>query len=139
MTLVKEIMTAKFLYVESTASIQEAAKLMYDHDVGFLPIGENDRILGTITDRDIVIRVLARGKDPETTTVKEAMTPNILYCFDEDTIESVAQNMTRNKVRRMPVINSKKRLVGVVSLGDVSHKASLQAGAALNVISKHVH
>lgn len=123
-------------FIGPNSTLQEAAKIMGEMDIGILPIGENDRLIGMLTDRDIVIRTLANGKDIKTTTVKEIMTPKCLYCREEDTVEDVSKNMAQSKVRRMPVLNSNKRLVGIISLGDLSCKGSKEAaGEALQAIS----
>jgi len=138
MTQVKEIMTKDCNFIDSNATLQQAAKIMKDKDIGFLPVGDNDKIIGIITDRDIVVRTLANGKEINTTTAKDVMTPNCLYCFEEDSVEEVSTNMAKNKVRRLPVLNASKRLVGIVSLGDVSFKGSTKsAGEALGTITKH--
>ena len=134
---IKEIMTKDVKYIEPNLTIKEAAKIMKDKDVGALPVGENDKLTGVITDRDITIRAIANGSDPQTTTVKEAMTPNCLYCFEEDSIEDTAKNMAENQVRRLPVMNKDKRLVGIVALADLCTKGSKQsAGEALQGISQ---
>jgi len=100
-------------------TIREAASLMADIDVGSLPVGDNDRLVGMITDRDIVIRAVAQGK-PADTKVADVMSKEMLYCFDTDEIDDVARNMGKAQVRRLPVVNSDKRLVGIVSLGDLA-------------------
>ena len=137
---IKEIMSKDVKFVDPNTTIQEAAKIMREKDIGSLPIGENDRLVGMITDRDIVIKTLANGKDVKETKVTEAMTPKCLYCFEEDTIEEVSKNMAESQVRRMPVLNREKRLVGIVSLGDLCCKGSKQAaGDALQAISQKTH
>ena len=94
---------------------------MADIDAGALPVSENDRLVGMITDRDIVIRAVAQGRSANT-KVAEVMSKEMLYCFDTDDIDDVARNMGKAQVRRLSVINSDKRLVGIVSLGDVARK-----------------
>jgi len=134
---IKEIMSKEVKFVDPNTSLQEAAKIMREKDIGILPIGENERIVGMLTDRDIVIRTLANGKDVKSTTVKEVMTPKCLYCFEEDTIEDVSKSMSQSQIRRMPVLNKEKRLVGIISLGDLACKGSKQvAGDALQSISQ---
>jgi CBS domain-containing protein len=140
MTTVKEIMTRETKYVTPQSTIQEAAKLMTAEDIGFLPVGENDRLVGSITDRDIVIRTLSNGRDTKTTTVKDIMTPKCLYCYDSDTVEEAANNMSTNKVRRLAVLNENKRLVGVVTIGDLWTKSSTEdAAKILKTITKKSH
>ena len=137
MTKVKEIMCTNCKHVSSNTTIHEAAKLMKDLDVGFLPVSDNDKLVGMITDRDIVIRTLANGKDVKSTTVKEIMTPKCLYCFEEDSVEEASQNLGKNQVHRMPVLNASKRLVGILSTGDFWRKGlNQQAATALNLITK---
>ena|SRR5687768_11136961 len=100
-------------------SICDAARLMASIDAGVLPVGENDRLVGMITDRDIAIRAVAAGKGPYT-PVRDVMSQEVKYCFVDDDLDEVAQNMAELKVRRLPVLDRNKRLVGIVSLGDVA-------------------
>ena len=116
---VSQIMTRDVRLLSPDQTIREAASLMADVDVGSLPVGDNDRLVGIITDRDIVIRAIAQGKSADT-KVAEVMSKEILYCFDTDEIDDVARNMGKAQVRRLPVVNSDKRLVGIVSLGDLA-------------------
>jgi CBS domain-containing protein len=96
-----------------------AASLMTEIDAGALPVGENDRLVGMITDRDIVVRAVAQGRSADT-KVADVMSKEVLYCFDTDEIDEVARNMGKARVRRLPVVNRDKRLVGIVSLGDLA-------------------
>ena len=89
-----------------------------------LPVGENDRLIGMITDRDLAIRAVAEGKDPNRATVKDIMSPRVLYCYEDDDTKEAARSMGKNQVRRLPVLNRKKRLVGILSLGDLATKTS---------------
>ena len=116
---VSEIMTRDVRLLSPDQTIREAAKLMTDIDAGAVPVGENDRLVGMITDRDIVIRAVAQGKSPDT-KVAEVMSKEMLYCSETDEIDAVARNMAKAQVRRLPVINADKRLVGIVSLGDLA-------------------
>jgi CBS domain-containing protein len=116
---VSEIMTRDVRLLSPDQPIREAANLMADVDVGSLPVQENDRLVGMITDRDIVIRAVAQGKSADT-KVADVMSKEILYCVDTDEIDDVARNMGKAQVRRLPVVNSDKRLVGIVSLGDLA-------------------
>ena len=116
---VSEIMTRDVRLLSPDQTIREAASLMADVDVGSLPVGDNDRLVGMITDRDIVIRAVAQGK-PADTKVADVMSKEMLYCFDTDDIDDVARNMGKAQVRRLSVVNSDKRLVGIVSLGDLA-------------------
>jgi CBS domain-containing protein len=112
-------MTRDVRLLSPDQTIREAASLMADIDVGSLPVGDNDRLVGMITDRDIVIRAVAQGKSADT-KVADVMSKEILYCVDTDEIDDVARNMGKAQVRRLPVVNSDKRLVGIVSLGDLA-------------------
>ncbi|RWK53835.1 CBS domain-containing protein [Mesorhizobium sp.] len=129
---VAEIMTPSVHLASPDESLQKIAKRMAVDDVGFLPVGENDRLVGTITDRDIVVRAVAEGKDGNA-TVREVMTKDVKYCFEDEDIEHVAQNMGDIQVRRLPVLNRDKRLVGVVSLADAALKEDpATAGIAMS-------
>lgn len=135
--LAKDIMSKDVKCVDSDTSLHEAAKIMRDKDIGALPVCGNDRLIGFVTDRDIVVRILAEGKDTKTTTVKDAMTPQCLYCFEEDSLEDVSKNMGKSQIRRLPVLNQDKRLVGIVALADLCCRGSKQAAAeALHAISQ---
>ena len=117
-------------------SIRDAAKMMAKIDAGVLPVGENDRLVGVITDRDIAIRAVAEGKAP-TTKVGDVMSHEVLYCFDDQDLEDIAQNMAEMKVRRMPVVNRDKRLVGIISLGDLARREdSRTTGQTISEISE---
>ena len=102
-----------------TQSIRNAAKVMAKIDAGALPVGENDRLVGFITDRDIAIRAVAEGKAP-TTKVRDIMSAEILYCFEDQDLDEVARNMSILKIRRLPVVNRERRLVGILSFGDLA-------------------
>ena len=100
-------------------SIRDAAKSMKELDAGALPVGENDRLVGMITDRDIAVRAVAEGRGPET-TVKDVMSREVLYCFDDESLADVARQMRELQIRRMVVLNRDKRLCGIISLGDIA-------------------
>lgn len=110
-------------------TIREAACMMKEADTGALPVGENDHLVGMVTDRDIAIRAVAEGKGVET-PIREVMSGNIEYCFDDEDVDSVSLKMSDTKVRRLPVLNRDKRLVGMVSLGDISRTGDGSQGAA---------
>ena len=116
---VRDAMSNDVRIANPNQSIRDAALLMAQIDAGVLPVGENDRLVGMITDRDIAIRAIALGKGPET-PVREVMSQEVKYCFEDDEVDDVAQNMADLKVRRLPVLNKSKRLVGIISLGDVA-------------------
>jgi len=130
-----DCMTAHVRLCAPNDTIQDAARTMKEMDVGLLPVGENDRLIGTITERDIVTRALAAGKALDC-PVKEAMSPGIHYCFDTDTIEKAAEKMAVEQVRRLPVLNEQKRLVGIISLGDIAKAEAIHGTKALQEISK---
>jgi len=133
--LVKEAMSRDVKTVGPDEQIQEAARIMLDMDVGALPVGEDDRLVGMITDRDIAIRCVAKGRGPDA-KVREIMSDEVKYCFADQDIEQVAQNMAQIQVRRLPVLDRDKRLVGIVSLGDIATIAGgMEAGEALSGIS----
>jgi len=117
-------------------SIRDAARIMAKIDAGALPVGENDRLVGVITDRDIAIRAVAEGKAP-TTKIRDVMSQEVMYCFDDQDLEEVAQNMGEMKIRRLPVVNRDKRLVGIISLGDLARKEDAgTTGHAISEISE---
>src|SRR5262245_12083301 len=119
MMLVRDAMTQDVELASPTQTIRQAALLMGKHDCGALPVAEKDHLVGMITDRDIAVRAIASGKGPKT-PVREIMTQEVLYCFDDQELDEVAQNMGDIKVRRLPVLNREKRLVGILSLGDMA-------------------
>jgi CBS domain-containing protein len=116
---VSEAMTREVRVATPGQSIREVAKIMEEIDAGAMPVGENDRLIGMITDRDIAIRAVGHGKGPDT-PVREVMSEHVHYCYDDQEIEEVAENMGDIRVRRLPVVNRDKRLVGILSLGDVA-------------------
>jgi CBS domain-containing protein len=117
---VAEIMTRDAEVIPSELSVRDAAKKMQELDVGFLPVRDGDRLVGMLTDRDITVRLVAEGRDPAKTLVKEIMTPEVLYCFDDQDISEAALLMQEKQIRRLPVLNRQKRLVGIISLGDLA-------------------
>jgi len=116
---VNECMTPEVTIVDPDDTIAEAARTMAEIDAGVLPVGENDRLVGMVTDRDIAIRGVGKGLDPDA-KVRDVMSPEVRYCFDDDDAEDVLNNMAELQVRRMPVLNRSKRLVGVVSISDLA-------------------
>ena len=117
---VKDIMTPNPECVTPEDSIQDAARRMRNLDVGPLPICDNDRLAGMITDRDIVVRAVAEGRNPQTTKVGEVMTGEVIYCFEDQDVREAARTMQERQVRRLIVLNRDKRLVGIVALGDLA-------------------
>lgn len=132
---VRETMTSDVSIASPDHTIADAARAMADLDFGALPVGENDRLVGMITDRDIALRAIAQGRGPET-LVREVMTQDVKYCFDDEDTAHVARAMGEQRVRRLPVVNRDKRLVGILSLGDVAITQFQPAGKALAGISQ---
>ena len=134
--LVSEAMTRDVRVANPDHTIQAAAKIMAEIDSGVLPVAENDQLVGMITDRDIAVRAVAKGKGPDT-RVREVMSPDVKYCFEDEPVSRVAQNMGDIQLRRLPVVNREKRLVGILSLGDLAQaEGSQPAGQALAGISQ---
>lgn len=134
--LVREAMTRDVRTVNPNQSLQEAARLMLEIDAGALPVGEDDKLVGMITDRDIAVRGVAGGKAP-TAPVREVMSKEVKYCFDDEDTNHVSQNMSNQQIRRLPVVDRNKRLVGILALADLATSAkSGQATAALLGISQ---
>ncbi len=136
---VREIMTKDVKLLTPEQSIRDAAQTMQREDVGLLPLSENDRLVGMITDRDIAVRAVAQGRGPDT-KLREVMTADVKYCFEDEEVEQLAENMADIQMRRMPVLNRDKRLVGIVSLADFATKeAMLDAANALSGIAQPRH
>ena len=135
---VNEVMSRDVKVASPTDTLQQVATLMADLDAGAIPVAENDRLVGMVTDRDIAIRGDARGCDPRQTAVREVMTAEkVKYCFEDEEVEQVARNMAEQQLRRLPVLNRDKRLIGIVSLGDISAGAKAStAGEALRGVSE---
>ena len=136
---VNEVMTHGVECVRPEDSIAAAAQKMKDLDVGALPVcGDNDRLAGMVTDRDITVRATAGCCDPGGTFVRDVMTPNVIYCFEDQDVTEAARLMKENQVRRLVVLNRDKRLVGIVSLGDLAVEAGDErlTGQALEKVSQ---
>jgi CBS domain-containing protein len=133
---VSDIMTRDVHLATPSQKLREVAAEMEKCDVGVLPVGENDRLVGMITDRDIAIRAVSHGLGPDA-SVRDVMSRNVRYCFDGDDIEDIAQSMADEQVRRLPVLNGDKRLVGIISLCDLAVSQEVEAGGvALSGISQ---
>jgi CBS domain-containing protein len=134
---VKDAMTPDVELASPNQTIRQAALLMGECDCGVLPVADKDSLVGMITDRDIAIRGIAAGKGPKT-KVAEIMSQEVLYCFEDQDLDEVAANLANIQVRRLPVLNREKRLVGILSLGDMARKAdgADPAGDALKGISQ---
>jgi len=133
---VNEAMSRDVRVANPQQRISEAAKTMAEIDAGVLPVGENDRLVGMITDRDIAIRAVAEGKGPDT-LVRDIMSKDVKYCFEDEELDHVSRNMSDIQLKRLPVVNRDKRLVGILALGDIAGKAgSRVTGRATEGISR---
>ena len=133
----KDVMSPDVKVISPESTIQEAAKAMLEGDFGMMPVGENDRLIGAISDRDIAIRGVAAGKDPNA-KVREVMSQGITWAYEDDSVEHAARIMSEHQIRRLPIINADKRLVGIVALGDfaVDRSEIAPTAEALAEISK---
>jgi CBS domain-containing protein len=138
---VKDVMHRGVDWVSPDTPVTELAKLMCGHDIGAVPIGENDQLVGMVTDRDIVCRGLAGNNfDARHAAARDVMTPGIHCCREDDDLAKAVRHMEELKVRRLPVINKGKRMVGILSLGDVSHSAAGDLlTACIKSVSAHHH
>ncbi len=136
MQTLKEVMNTDVQVISPDATLMEAAEQMRDGDFGMMPVGENDRMIGAISDRDIIIRGIAEGKSP-TAKVRDVMSDGIVWAYETDSLEAAARVMSDHQIRRLPVLNANKRLVGIVALGDFAvESADIETvGATLSEIS----
>jgi len=138
--IAKECMTKTVDLATPDMTITEVAQKMRDGNYGFIPVQKDDRLVGMITDRDIAIRCVAEKKDCDSINVGEIMTDKVLYCYEDEDVNEIARNFSNNQIRRLPVLNRNKRLVGVISMGDLSHSKDLRPEHfknAINEITKH--
>ena len=133
---VSEAMTREVRVASPGQSIRDAAKIMDEINAGSMPVGDNDRLVGMITDRDIAIRAVAVGKGPDTPVREVMTTEQVLYCYEDEELDHVAKNMSQQQVRRLPVVNREKRLVGIVSLGNIAQAESRAASKAVKGVTK---
>ena len=136
---IRDAMTKGVRVARPDAPVMELAKRMRDEDIGSIPVAENDKLIGMVTDRDIVTRCVAEMADLSQVRARYVMSPKVLYCFEDDSVLDVLANMREQQVRRLPVVNRDKRLVGVVSIGDLSQIEAQNAGTALQGISRPLH
>ena len=135
---VKEAMHKGVQWVAPDVPLPTVAQKMQEYDVGVIPVGDHDRLVGIVTDRDITLKAVADGKNPSELTAKDVMTKGVIWCRDTDDVNDAAHLMESKKVRRLPVIDANKRMVGIVSLGDISHAASQKTTAELTrAVSAH--
>jgi CBS domain-containing protein len=131
-----DVMSSDVCLVSPDDRICDAAQQMADNDIGALPVGENDRLVGMVTDRDIAVRAVACGLGPDT-KIRDVMSEDVMYCYEDEELEVVADNMADIQVRRLPVLSREKRLVGIVSMGDLAQcEDANTAGQAIAGISK---
>lgn len=137
---IREVMSNNPIYLKPNATLREAASKMSELDCGFIPVGDGERLLGTVTDRDITIKAVAKGKDPNT-SLKDIMTDKVLYVFEDDEIEKAAKSMEEQQVRRLIVLDKNKKLKGIVSLGDISTKChdTKLSGEIIEEVSEKTH
>ena len=135
---VRDVMHEGATWVEPGTSIGELARIMRDEDIGAIPIGENDRLIGMVTDRDIVVKGLLDGIDVASLTARDVMTGPILYCRADQEVEDAVRLMEEHEVRRLPVIDENKRMVGILALGDISSHAGRElSGEVIQAVSEH--
>jgi CBS domain-containing protein len=137
---VKDVMHRGAEWVEPHTPITEIARIMRDDDIGAVPVGANDRLVGMVTDRDIVVRGLTANRDCREVTAEDVMSKPIIYARADEDVEDALHIMEKNHIRRLPVIDENKRLVGMLSLGDISAKAGrdLTAEVVRSVAAHHV-
>jgi CBS domain-containing protein len=134
---IRELMTANPCSIDADKSVSYAAKMMKDEDVGLAPIVEGDRLVGTVTDRDIAIRVVAEGKDPESTTVRDIASTQLVTIDPQQSLDEALRLMAKHQVRRLPVVEEDGRLVGVVAQADVAREGEdSKTGQVVEEISK---
>jgi CBS domain-containing protein len=134
---IRDLMTSNPCSIDADKPVSYAAKMMRDEDVGLAPIVEGEKLIGTLTDRDIAIRVVAEGKDPESTTVREVASTRLVTLDPEQDLDEALRLMAQNQVRRLPVVEEDGRLAGVVAQADVAkHASDKQTGEVVEEISK---
>jgi CBS domain-containing protein len=118
--LVHEAMAPHAEWITADITLTDAAQRMRDHNIGCLPIGENDRLVGMLTDRDLACRAVAQGLDATTTQVSAVMTKGVTWCFDDETVDDVVERMEQKQIHHIPVLNRQKRMIGILSLSDLA-------------------
>ncbi|MBP1882336.1 CBS domain-containing protein [Sinorhizobium mexicanum] len=135
---ISEAMHSGVRWISPDTDLRTVAHIMKDEDIGALPVGENDRLIGMVTDRDMALRAFANGHDVSALTVRDVMTNQIVFCRTSDSLEDAIRLMEEKKIRRLPVINDDKRMVGMLSLGDISHNSSREmTGELLKAVTGH--
>jgi CBS domain-containing protein len=133
---VSEVMTRSVDLIDPNTQIKDAAVRMRDDNIGALPVGENDRLVGMVTDRDIAVRAVADGRAPTQTVVRDVMSEKVFCCFEDNDLTEAARLMAKHQVHRLPVLNRDKRLVGIVALADLARVSDQAAGEAVRGISE---
>ncbi len=138
---IRDIMTRDIEAISAEATIKDAAQKMKVFDIGILPVVDDDQLVGMVTDRDIVVRVVAEGHDPNSARIRDAMTPNVIYCFEDQEVQDAVRIMEDNQVRRLMVLNRNKQPVGILSTGDISVLSDDErlSGELLKQVSEPVH
>ena len=136
--LLRDMMTASIEDIPADATLMQAAEKMKRLDIGAIPVRENDRLVGIITDRDIAVRAVAEGRDPKKVPVREAMSRDVSFCYEDQSVESAAKLMEEKQIRRLPVFDRSDRPIGMVSLGDlaVRNRDDRLSGEVLERVSK---
>ncbi len=135
---VKEVMHSGVSWVQPDTKLSDIAKVMKAEDIGAVPVGENDRLIGMVTDRDITCRGVANGNSPDKLTARDVMTKGITYCRENEEVDDAIRIMESKKIRRLPVINKDKRMVGMLSIGDISHSLPQDlTGEVVKAVSAH--
>ena len=135
---IADVMTRNVEVIHPDSILQEAAEKMRLLNVGMIPVCDGERLVGMLTDRDITVRATAEGRDPAKTKVREAMTPQVIYCFEDQTVKEAAKLMEEKQIRRLPILSRDKRLIGIISLGDLAVDTGNDklAGQTLSEISE---
>jgi len=135
---IKEVMTRGVVVIDPARTLQQAGQKMKDLDIGALPVWENNRLVGMVTDRDIVVRSVSAGHDPRIDTVRDVMTPEVVFCFEDQDLDNGVRFMKQKRVRRLMVLNSDKQVVGILSLGDLALNPNCEdeAGMVLRSVSE---
>ena len=135
---VKDVMHKKITWVEANTPIEQVVNQMRELDIGAIPVGDGDRLVGMITDRDIAIRSFNGATNPRDLKARDVMSKEVAFCKENENLDDALQLMTRREVRRLPVLNDEKRMIGMLSLGDIAHAAShAKVGTTLAAISSH--
>ncbi|MBF0393309.1 MAG: CBS domain-containing protein [Alphaproteobacteria bacterium] len=133
---ISQVMTRSVEVIDPDMPVSEVAKRMRDEDIGALPVGENDRLVGMVTDRDIVLRAVAMDRAPSECRVRDVMSEKIFYCFEDQSVEEASRVMAEHQVRRLPVLNRDKRLVGIVAVADLARAGDEAAGEVIEDVSQ---